>query len=82
MDWKRFDWTRRNANPVELDLIEHYASGKISRRSFIKRGTVVGLSAGTMATVIAACGDDGGSESGGGGGGEGGGGEGGGDGAG
>ncbi len=58
MDIKRFDWTRKNANPVELDLIESYAQGKISRRSFVKRGTMVGLSVPAMGAVIAACGDD------------------------
>jgi len=58
MDLKRYDWTRRQANPVELDLIENYASGKISRRNFIKRGSIIGLSVGAMGSVIAACGDD------------------------
>jgi len=61
MDLKRYDWARRNANPVELDLIEAYAAGKISRRNFMKRGAIVGLSAGAMGSVIAACGDDDGS---------------------
>jgi len=58
MDWKRLDWTRRSASPLEVDLIEHYASGKISRRDFVRRGAVLGLGVPVMATVIAACGDD------------------------
>jgi peptide/nickel transport system substrate-binding protein len=58
MDLKRYDWARRNANPVELDLIENFAAGKISRRNFIKRGSMIGLSAGVMGSVITACGDD------------------------
>ena len=36
--------------------MEHYAAGKISRRNFTKRGVILGLSAPTMAAVIAACG--------------------------
>ena len=65
MDWKRFDGFRRSAGPVELDLIEAYASNKIGRRDFMRRGTIVGLSAPFMAGIIAACGsDDGSSESG------------------
>ncbi len=58
MNWKLFDRARRNATPLELDLIEHYAAGKISRRSFVRRGAIIGLSAPVMSAVIAACGDD------------------------
>ncbi len=45
--------------PVELDLIESYAQGKVSRRNFVKRGTIIGLSAPFMGAIIAACGSDG-----------------------
>jgi peptide/nickel transport system substrate-binding protein len=58
MDWKRFDRTRRSVGPVHLDLIEAYASRKISRRDFVRRGTVIGLSVPVIGAVIAACGDD------------------------
>nr|MBA3605466.1 hypothetical protein [Acidimicrobiia bacterium] len=58
MDWKRFDRVRRNSGAVHLDLVESYAQGRISRRAFVRRGAVVGLSIPTMAAVIAACGDD------------------------
>ena len=58
MNSKQFDRLRRNASPLELDLMEHYAAGKISRRNFTKRGVILGLSAPTMAAVIAACGGD------------------------
>jgi len=58
MNWKYLDWTRRNSSPLEVDLIEHYAAGKISRRDFVKRGTMIGLGSTAMAGVIAACGSD------------------------
>jgi peptide/nickel transport system substrate-binding protein len=58
MDWKRFDRTRRSVGPVELDLVESYAQGRISRRDFLKRGTVIGLSAPFLASVLAACGEE------------------------
>lgn len=58
MDWKRFDRARESATPVELDLIEHYAQGKIRRRDFVKRGTIIGLSMPFMGSIIAACGGD------------------------
>jgi peptide/nickel transport system substrate-binding protein len=57
MDWKRFDWARRNASTVELDLIEHYASGKIGRRDFLRRAGIIGLGAPMVGVVLAACGD-------------------------
>ena len=60
MDWKRFDKARRGASPIELDLIESYAQGKIKRRDFVKRGTIIGLSVPFMGGIIAACGSDGG----------------------
>jgi len=58
MDWKRFDRVRRNVGPVHLDLVESYAQGKISRRHFVRRGAVIGLSIPTMGAIIAACGGD------------------------
>ena len=64
MDWKRIDWARRSGGPIEADLIEAYAQGKINRRNFVKRGTIIGLSMPMMGAVIAACGsDDSGSDS-------------------
>ncbi|MGB5759157.1 MAG: ABC transporter substrate-binding protein [Acidimicrobiales bacterium] len=60
MNWKLFDFLRRDVSPVELDLIESYARNKIGRRDFVKRGTIIGLSAPFMGAIIAACGDDGG----------------------
>lgn len=56
MDFKRLDRVRRSATPIELDLVESYAQGKITRRQFIQRGTVIGLSMPIIGAVIAACG--------------------------
>ena len=58
MDFKRLDAARRAVGPIETDLIEAYASGKINRRNFLRRGTIVGLSMPFMGAVIAACGSD------------------------
>jgi len=35
---------RKKADPLQLDLVESFAQGKINRRHFIQRGTVLGLS--------------------------------------
>lgn len=56
MDWKRLDRVRREVGPVRLDLVESYAGGKISRRNFVRRGTMIGLSAPFIGAVIAAIG--------------------------
>jgi peptide/nickel transport system substrate-binding protein len=56
MDFKRLDLVRRSATPVELDVVEAYANGRITRRQFIKRATVIGLSLPAISAVIAACG--------------------------
>ena len=66
MDFKAFDRARRSTGPLQVDLVEAYAQGRISRRGFLKRGTVLGLSLPFMGAIISACGsdDNGGSTSG------------------
>jgi peptide/nickel transport system substrate-binding protein len=56
MDYSRLDKVRREAVPLQLDTIEAFVAGRLSRREFIKRGTVLGLSLGSISMVIAACG--------------------------
>ena len=56
MDYRRLDPIRRSVNPVQLDLVEQFARGRISRRQFIQRATVIGLSMASVSAVIAACG--------------------------
>lgn len=58
MNWKMFDHLRRNAPYPQQSVMEAYQQGKISRRSFLQRGVLVGLSVPTMGAVIAACGGD------------------------
>lgn len=65
-DFNQLDPLRRKADPLQLDLVESFAKGKISRRHFIQRGTVLGLSLASISAIVAACG---GSDSGDGGGG-------------
>ena len=62
MDFRAFDRARRQAGPLELDLVESYAKGSVSRREFVGRGTLIGLSLPFMSAIISACGSsDGGS---------------------
>jgi peptide/nickel transport system substrate-binding protein len=55
MDYFRLDRVRRSATPLELDLVESFVQGRITRRQFIKRAAVIGLSLPAVSAVIAAC---------------------------
>jgi peptide/nickel transport system substrate-binding protein len=56
MDYTRLDTVRRSTTPLQLDAVESFARGKISRREFVRRGLIVGLSMSSITAVIAACG--------------------------
>ena len=62
MNINGFDRLRRSATPIEVDHIEAYAKGRISRREFVRRGTVIGLSLPFMSAILAACGSSSGSK--------------------
>ena len=55
MDYSELDKVRRKAVPLQLDVVEAFAAGRLSRREFIQRATVLGLSTGAIGMVIAAC---------------------------
>ena len=58
-DYGELDPIRERAKPLQLDAIEAYMDGRITRRQFVRRATVLGVSLSTLATVLAACGGDG-----------------------
>ncbi len=66
---RKLDDVRRERSELENHLIDEYADGKITRREFVRRGTVVGMSIPLLSFVAAACGggDGGGGDGGGGG---------------
>jgi peptide/nickel transport system substrate-binding protein len=55
MDYSKLDKVRRSAVPLQLDVVEAFMAGRLSRREFIQRGTIVGLSMASVTAVIAAC---------------------------
>jgi peptide/nickel transport system substrate-binding protein len=65
---RRLDDVRKQRSDLENHLIDEYAAGKITRRDFVRRGTVVGMSIPLLSFIAAACGGDtgGGGEAGGG----------------
>jgi len=56
MDYSKLDKVRQTTTPLQLDVVESFARGRLSRREFIQRGAIVGLSMGAIGAVIAACG--------------------------
>ena len=63
MNFRDFDHARRSVGPIELDHIESFAQGRINRREFVRRGTVLGLTVPFMGAIISACGSSKGSSS-------------------
>ena len=45
---RRVDAIREDRSELENHIIDEYAAGKITRREFVRRGTVVGSLCGTI----------------------------------
>ncbi len=58
-DMRRVDAIRRRSSEIQNHVIDHYVAGKMSRREFIRKGSIVGLSLPFMGVIAAACGDSG-----------------------
>jgi peptide/nickel transport system substrate-binding protein len=56
-DFRRIDAIRSNQGPIANHVIDEFVAGRLSRRSFISRGTIIGLSVPTIGALIAACSD-------------------------
>jgi peptide/nickel transport system substrate-binding protein len=56
MDLRFLNKVRRTAGPLELDHIESFAQGRISRRDFVTRGTVLGMGLPLLGAIVTACG--------------------------
>ena len=56
MDYSELDKVRKSTTPLQLDTVEAFVNGRLSRREFIGRGTVIGLSMASITAIIAACG--------------------------
>jgi peptide/nickel transport system substrate-binding protein len=73
-DHRRLDQARGETGDIGNHIIDEFVAGRLSRRDFLRRGSVVGLSVPLLGTVLAACGSSGStpspSSSGGGGGGQ------------
>ncbi len=53
---RRLDSIRRGSSELENSFIDEFAAGRLSRREFVRRGAVAGLSMPLLAAIMAACG--------------------------
>jgi peptide/nickel transport system substrate-binding protein len=53
---RRVDEIRKERSELENHIIDQYIDGKITRRDFVRRGTVVGMSIPLVSFLAAACG--------------------------
>jgi peptide/nickel transport system substrate-binding protein len=58
-DSRRLGRLRQSQGDIGNHIIDEYAAGRISRRDFIRRGSVVGISLPVLGAVISACGSSG-----------------------
>jgi peptide/nickel transport system substrate-binding protein len=49
------DHLRRGQGEIANHIIDEFAAGRLSRRDFIRRGTVVGISIPVLGSILAAC---------------------------
>jgi peptide/nickel transport system substrate-binding protein len=59
---RRVDAIRNERSELENHIIDEYSAGKITRREFVRRGTVVGMSIPLVSFLAAACGGGDGGE--------------------
>jgi peptide/nickel transport system substrate-binding protein len=56
IDHNRLGHLRQGQGEIANHIIDEFAAGRLSRRDFIRRGTVVGLSVPLLGSILAACG--------------------------
>ena len=52
----RLDALRRGRGPVQEHVIDEFVAGRLSRRNFLRKGSLVGLSMPVLGGILAACG--------------------------
>jgi peptide/nickel transport system substrate-binding protein len=55
-DQRRLSQLREGQGEIANHVIDEFAAGRLSRRDFLRRGTVVGLSVPVLGGILAACG--------------------------
>src|SRR5580704_376521 len=55
IDHNRLGHLRQGQGEIANHIIDEFAAGRLSRRDFIRRGTVVGISVPLLGSILAAC---------------------------
>ncbi len=55
IDHRRLGHLRQGQGEIANHIIDEFAAGRLSRRDFIRRGTVVGISVPLLGSIVAAC---------------------------
>jgi peptide/nickel transport system substrate-binding protein len=55
IDHRRLGQLRQGQGDIANHIIDEFAAGRLSRRDFIRRATVVGISAPVLGSILAAC---------------------------
>src|SRR3984885_759358 len=55
IDDRKLDQIRAERSELENHYIDEVVAGRLDRRSFLRRGAVLGMSASVMGAVLAAC---------------------------
>lgn len=63
IDHRRLGQLREDQGEIANHIIDEFAAGRLSRRDFVRRGTVVGISVPLLGSILAACGSSGSSSS-------------------
>ncbi|HEY2551464.1 MAG TPA: ABC transporter substrate-binding protein [Streptosporangiaceae bacterium] len=56
IDYGRLDRLRTGQGPIQEHIIDEYVAGRLSRRDFLRRGSMIGLSVPLIGGIVAACG--------------------------
>jgi peptide/nickel transport system substrate-binding protein len=56
IDHRRLGRLRQDQGEIANHIIDEFAAGRLSRRDFVRRATVVGVSAPLLGSILAACG--------------------------
>jgi peptide/nickel transport system substrate-binding protein len=56
IDHERLDDLRSGRGPIQEHVIDEFVAGRLSRRDFLRRGTMIGLSMPVLGGILAACG--------------------------
>src|SRR6266700_5460785 len=59
IDHGRLDDLRRGRGPIQEHVIDEFVAGRLSRRDFLRRGTMLGMSMSVAGGILAACGSSG-----------------------